>query len=160
MSWLIDECFSDIIMLGGNCSRGTKFFLFIACIAKHRQCRLCRGVKEDSFLVCAGCYFLIAFNFCKVLKLIVGCIFSFLTGSPRLCYSLWYTHSSPRLWQYVLMTCFAHNYAVLPCTSGRVSRGMAELLLTQDTWGSSGPAWGKKRKDHGDGKCTAQSRVV
>lgn len=51
MSWLIDEHFSDIVMLGGTCSRGTKFFLAIVRVARHRQRGLCRGVKERFFLV-------------------------------------------------------------------------------------------------------------
>lgn len=51
MSWLIDECFSDSIMLGGTCSRAAKLFLFIVQMKRHRQGGLCRGVKGDfSFL--------------------------------------------------------------------------------------------------------------
>lgn len=30
--------------------------------------------------------------------------------------------------------------------------GHGGLLLIQGTWASSGPPWGKKRKDHGDGE--------
>lgn len=51
MSQLIDEHFSDIVMLGGTCSRGTKFFLTIMHVARHGQRGLCRGVKESFFLV-------------------------------------------------------------------------------------------------------------
>lgn len=52
MSWLINECFSDTVMLRGTCSRGTKFFLIIVHVARHRQGGLCRGVKGDFSLSC------------------------------------------------------------------------------------------------------------
>lgn len=40
-------------------------------------------------LVWTGWYFLVAFNFYKVFRLIAGCISFSLTRSLRLCYSLW-----------------------------------------------------------------------
>lgn len=52
MPWLIDERFSDITVLGGTCSRGTKFFLIVVCMEKHRQCGPGRAIKEDFFHSC------------------------------------------------------------------------------------------------------------
>lgn len=159
MSGLIDERFSNIIMLGGTCSRGTKFFLIIVCMARYRQCGLCRGVKKNFFLS----------------SLFEHAVISWL---PLLFITFWNLWAVFPSWQeapgYVIPcdTHIAHqdygNMFWSPALLTVMLRSLAEaagqarawaLLLTQGTWASPGPARMNERKDRGDGRHTAELGV-
>lgn len=156
VSGLIVECFSDVIMLGGTCSRGTKFFLHYCVYGKAQTVwpvQRCKGrflssLFEQAVISWLPLLFITFWNL------------------------LWAVFPS---WQeapgYVIPcdTYIAHqdygNMFWLPALLMVMSRSLAEaagqarawrLLLTQGTWAFPGPAKMNKRKDPGDGKDTAE----